>query len=77
DSGVTNVLFEDGCTMSDLIAQCAEEADNHGQFVSCVSHLAIDWARGGLIDKRRVGKIVSCAAMANLPSVPPGASDSV
>jgi hypothetical protein len=77
DSGVTNVLFEDGCTMSDLIAQCAEEADNHGQFVSCVAHLALDWARGGLIDKRRVGKIVSCAAMADLPSEPPGSSDSV
>ena len=26
DSGVQNVLFDDGCTISDLISQCAEDA---------------------------------------------------
>ncbi len=34
DSGVTNTLSEDGCTITDLVAECAEDASTHDQFVS-------------------------------------------
>jgi hypothetical protein len=42
DTGVANVLFSNGCTTADLIAQILGDAKNHGQFVSGVSHLTND-----------------------------------
>jgi hypothetical protein len=67
DSGVENLLFEDGCTMSDLIAECADGANNHGKFVSCVSHLTNDWKNQNLISGEEKGAIQSCAAQADIP----------
>ncbi len=62
NSGVLNVIFEGGCTMSDLIAQCSVEAKNHGQFVSCVAHLTNEWKSAGYISGAEKGAIQSCAA---------------
>jgi PKD repeat protein len=67
DSGVENLLFEDGCTMSDLIVECADGAKNHGKFVSCVSHLTNDWKKQKLISGKEKGAIQSCAAQADIP----------
>jgi hypothetical protein len=64
DSGVENILFDDGCTMSDLIALCADGADKHGQFVACVAQLTNAWMSAGLITGQEKGKIQSCAAKA-------------
>jgi hypothetical protein len=61
DSGVLNVVFEDGCTMSDLIAQCSVGKKNHGQSVSCVSHLTNEWTSNGYISGAEKGAIQSCA----------------
>jgi hypothetical protein len=65
DSGVENQLFDDGCTMSDLIAVCARGVKNHGQFVSCVSHLTNDWKKQDLITGKEKGAIQSCAAQSD------------
>ena len=65
DSGVINQLFDDGCTMSDLIADCSVGAKNHGKFVSCVSHLTNNWKGAGLISGEEKGAIQSCAAKSN------------
>ena len=62
DSGVINQLFDDGCTMSDLIADCSIGAKNHGKFVSCVSHLTNEWKKAGLISGEEKGAIQRCAA---------------
>ncbi len=67
DSGVGNLLFEDGCTMADLIAECAEGAVTHGQFVSCVALLTIEWKRAGLIEDQEEGLVERCAARSNIP----------
>ncbi len=67
DTGVTNEIVAEGCTMSDLIAQCAEGAKNHGKFVSCVAHLTNDWMKAGLISGKEKGKIQKCAAQADIP----------
>ncbi len=67
DSGVENLLFDDGCTISDLIAECAAGADNHGQFVSCVAHLTNGLKREGIISGKEKGAIQSCAAQADIP----------
>jgi len=67
DSGVANTLFEDGCTISDEIAECAEGAKNHGKFVSCVSKLTNGLKKDGLISGKEKGKIQKCAAQSDLP----------
>jgi len=66
DSGVANQFFSDGASMSDLIAECAEAADNHGKFVSCVSKLTNTWKKEGLISGRDKGTIQDCAAQADI-----------
>jgi len=67
DSGVPNHVFDDGTSFSDKIADCAARATNHGEFVSCVSHLINVWRRMGLINDAQRDAIMSCAAAAHIP----------
>ena len=67
NSGVPNILFPSGCTISDLIGSCAKGARNHGQFVSCVSRLTNDLKKAGTITGRQGGAIQSCTAKAHIP----------
>jgi hypothetical protein len=66
DSGVTNDLLDD-TTISDLVAECADEADDHGGFVNCVAHLTNDLNQDGIITGQEKGAIQSCAAQADIP----------
>jgi hypothetical protein len=67
DSGVDNILFEDGCTLADLTEECAQTTRSHGKFSSCVSHLANDLKKQGDLAGRDKGKLQSCAARSRLP----------
>lgn len=67
DSGVVNTLFDTGCTISDLIFQCAEDAGNHGGFASCVADLTNRFKTDGLISGKEKGAIQRCAARARIP----------
>jgi hypothetical protein len=67
DSGVPNTVFPSGCSISDFIAACTEGASNHGQFVSCISHLTNDWKKAGTITGQQKGALQGCAAKANIP----------
>ncbi len=67
DSGVDNALFPDGCTISDLIDECAQDAGDHGQFVSCVTFLTNELASNGLLSNPEKGPVQSCAARADIP----------
>lgn len=67
NSGVGNVVFDDGCTITDLVLQCADGATNHGQFVSCVSHLTNGLKGDGVLSGRDKGMIQRCAARSSLP----------
>ncbi len=67
DSGVTNLLFDDGCTILDLIWLIAEDAHNHGRFVSGVAHLLNDLKRNGVLTGLEKGAIQSCAAQGDIP----------
>lgn len=67
DSGVENYVFDDGDTMMGLIMECAEAAENHGEFVSCVSHLTNEWKKDGLITGYEKELIMSCVGEANIP----------
>jgi len=65
--GVEDYEFEDGSTMTDLILECAENAGNHGGFVSCVSHLTNTWKKSGLITGEQKDAIMDCAGGADIP----------
>ena len=67
DFGVENLLLEDGCTISDLIVEIADEAKNHGKFVSGVAHLLKGLKKDGLISGKEKGAIQSCAAQSDIP----------
>lgn len=67
DSKVRNEFFNNGCTMSDRIARCADAALNHGKFVKCVSDLTNNWKKNGKISERDKGAIQECAAKADIP----------
>jgi len=66
-SGVTNIVFPEGCTISDQVAECAVDARNHGKFVSCVAKLTNNLKKAGTITGRESGKIQSCAARSDIP----------
>jgi hypothetical protein len=65
NTGVANVLFSNGCTTSDLIAQIQGSASNHGEFVSGVSHLTNDLKDAGLLSGADKGAIQTAAAHAD------------
>jgi hypothetical protein len=73
DSGVENRLFHNGslfgngCTISDLMTNCAEEASNHGIFVSCVTNVTNDLKQASAISGKEKRAIQRCAGRANIP----------
>lgn len=67
DSGVANQVFDNGCTITDLVLLCAESASNHGQFVSCASGVTNGLKGQGIISGGDKGSIQSCAAQSSLP----------
>jgi len=62
DSGVENILLDNGCSLNDLIAQCNQQLKNHGMFVSCVSLLTNGWKKAGWISWKEKGAVQRCAA---------------
>jgi hypothetical protein len=67
DSGVSNTVLPGGLTISDLVADCAEEATNHGQFVSCIAHVTNDLKKNGIITSQEKNALQGCAAQADIP----------
>ncbi len=67
DTGVANMLLADGATFMDLICEAADNAADHGAFVSDVAALTNEWKKGGLISGKDKGRIMSAAAGAAIP----------
>ncbi len=68
DTGVADMMpADDGCSMAQQIAECAQGADSHGAFVSCVAHLTNAWKQDELISGQDKGHIQCCAAQADIP----------
>jgi hypothetical protein len=59
DSGVDNTLYKNGCTLADLVNGLAAVAENHGEFVEAVAHLAQE-----LLPINSWGKLANAAARA-------------
>jgi len=64
DTGVANILFNNGCTTADLIAQILGDAKNHGEFVSGISHLTNDLRDAGVLTSADKSAIQTAAAHA-------------
>jgi hypothetical protein len=65
-TGVVNTLSPNGCSLEDLIMECAEGAKNHGKFVSCVARLTNGLKRQKIISGAQKGNIQSCAAQSDI-----------
>jgi PA domain len=62
NTGVPNLIFTNGCTVSDVINHLHANSSNHGQFVSSVASLLNDLKKAGYITGSQKGAIQSCAA---------------
>jgi len=62
DSAVDNIVFADGCSISDVLARCSVDARNHGAYVSCIAHTTNELRTAGDITDAGKGAIQSCAA---------------
>ena len=67
DSSVSNVVFADGCSISDQVNSCAVGQANHGGFVSCVAALGNRLKTSGTISGAEKGALQRCAARSSLP----------
>lgn len=67
DSGVDNIAVGNGAYMMDILNYCAENAGNHGEYVSCVNYYANEWKAAGLISGNEKASIGSCASGSSLP----------
>jgi hypothetical protein len=63
---ITNVLFANGCTMSDYVMAAAAEARNHGGFVSAVAHLGNAWRAAGLLTSSQRSELQTAAAQSSV-----------
>lgn len=66
DTGIANPVFEDGCTIADLVQMRAEEATNHGQFVRSITKLAKSLESNGSISSSDRSVLVSTAAQSSI-----------
>lgn len=64
DTNVTNTMFDDGCNMADVIAECQSgiRLRDKGKNVSCTVELATNWLRSRLITGREFSQIIRCNA---------------
>lgn len=58
DSGVTNSVDGAGCSIADQVKACYADANNHGDTVSCISHLATELRKAGIISGRDQGQLL-------------------
>jgi parallel beta-helix repeat protein len=70
DSGVTNTLFSDGCTISDKIAELAADPTNHGELVCAVAHYTNDLKKDGVITGAEKETLQSCAGESGIVKPP-------
>ena len=67
DSEVENEHLGSGAFMMDKLNDCAEDAANHGAYVSCVTDLVNGWKQDGIIAANEKNKITNCASGASIP----------
>ena len=61
DTGVTNHLFDDGCTINDLIAQIAASSSSPKKFHTKVKALTRSLKKDGILSRAEQGAIDAAA----------------
>lgn len=67
DTGIEDKVLDDGMTITQKIQECARNARNHGDFVSCIAHLTNWLMKNGFITNKEKGIIMNIAARADIP----------
>lgn len=62
NSGVENLVLQDGCSLSDIISRCSASTNNRGEYVSCVTQTSDALRRAGHLTGAGQGSVVACAA---------------
>ncbi|HYK04738.1 MAG TPA: lamin tail domain-containing protein [Thermoanaerobaculia bacterium] len=65
DSGAPNLMFEDGCSLTDKIVALHATAKNHGQFMAAVGKLINGLKKGDELTGEQKGAITACAGQWN------------
>ena len=52
-TSIENSVDQSGCSIQDQVNQCAVGVTNHGQYVSCIAHLANDLRKDKTITKNQ------------------------
>lgn len=60
DTGIDNVLFSNGCTVADLIAEIRDTAGSTGELVSRIARLTLRLARRGILRPGDVRALIRC-----------------
>jgi len=64
---VPNPVFASGCSITDLVLNCAVGASNHGQFMACVDRTLNGLKKQGIITGEQKEAISACADASDLP----------
>lgn len=62
NTGIPNLMFTNGCTMSDEIIAASDDADNHGAFVSAGALVGNAWRNADLITDDQRSILLTTAA---------------
>lgn len=62
DTTVGEVVDGQGCSIEDLSQTCADEAKNHGEYVSCVIRLIKQFLQEGIFDEETAKTLIKEAA---------------
>ena len=62
DTGVENLLTDDGCTLADIYRSIEGSARNRGEYISSVATISNGLVKRGLISPRDRGRIMGCAS---------------
>ncbi|MEA2463098.1 MAG: hypothetical protein QOJ98_845, partial [Acidobacteriota bacterium] len=65
DSGAPNIIFADGCSLTDKIVALHAAAKNHGQFMAAVGKLINGMKKGDELTGAQKGAITACAGQWN------------
>jgi hypothetical protein len=65
-TSIDNTVDDDGCSIQDLVNACATDAKNHGKYVSCVTKLANDLRKAGVITNSQSTEMKNGAAKSSI-----------
>lgn len=65
-TSINNTVNAQGCSIQDLVNQCANGVKNHGQYVSCIAHLANSLAKSHTITKSQATEMKTGAAQSSI-----------